>query len=145
MQQWLSLFVQCAVPVFKTLATVKTSETVSQLPSKLSHNLTQTQQMLAFLSNFDQADKGKASGLTFADAEQSAAMQTFVQTVRWAMQQQHLDFQQWRWRQEKVWTGAAIGRLSLPGRRLDGGYLSLATPGGIADVAFPASRTDSGH
>ena len=102
MQQWLSLFIQCAVPVVKTLATVKTSETLSQLPSEFADNLTQTQQMLTLLSVCDQADKVEGSELTFAEASQSAAVQTFLQTMRWAMQQQHLDFHQWRWRQEKV-------------------------------------------
>lgn len=42
MQQWLSLFAQCAVPIFKTLATAKTSESLSRLPRKFTGELPQT-------------------------------------------------------------------------------------------------------
>ncbi len=100
MQPWLSLFIQCAVPVFKTLATVKPNQTLSRLPAEFADNLTQTQEMLAFLGMIEQADGAEEAELAFADAGQS--VQAFIQTVRWAMQQQHLDFQQWRWQQEKV-------------------------------------------
>lgn len=102
MQQWLSLFTQCAVPIFKTLATVKSRESLSRLPSELTAELTRTQQMLSFLGISDEANKAEESESVLADMGQSAAVQTFVQTVNWAMQQRHLDFQQWRWRQEKA-------------------------------------------
>lgn len=102
MQPWLSLFIQCAVPVFKTLATVNNNATLSRLPSTLADNLTQTQQMLDFLGMVDPADDAEDALPDLSDFGQSAAVQAFVQTVRWALQQRHLDFQQWRWQQEKA-------------------------------------------
>jgi hypothetical protein len=101
MQQWLSLFVQCAIPVFKTLATVRTSETLHRLPGDLADNLTQTQQMLAFLGLVDPDPEAEQTDRILADARPSAAVQAFAQTVNWAMQQRHLNFQLWRWQQEK--------------------------------------------
>ncbi len=100
MQPWLSLFIQCAIPVFKTLGTVRSSQSLSRLPTELADNLTQTQAMLAFLGLVEQPDNVETAELAFADAGQS--VQAFIQTVRWAMEQEQLNFQQWRWQQEKV-------------------------------------------
>jgi hypothetical protein len=107
MQQWLSLFLQCAVPVVKTLTTVKTSEALNHIPTSLADNLLQTQQMLAFLGVVDEAaenDESTLSSLDILDVAnpQAAALTAFSQTLRWAMQQKQVEFQRWRWQQEKV-------------------------------------------
>jgi hypothetical protein len=106
MQSWLTLFLQCALPVLKTLTTLRTSQPLGQFPLELSDNLIETQKMLSFLGLVEKVeDKSPPFPvITMADglSPVTASIQAFVQSVNWAMQDRSLDFQRWRWQQEVV-------------------------------------------
>lgn len=102
MQQWLGLFLQYALPIFKAFATAKSSESLQSLPYELADSLTQTQEMLSVLGVVEPNNHADTLEFALADTPHAAALHAYAQTVHWAMQQTYLDFQKWRWHQEKI-------------------------------------------
>jgi hypothetical protein len=106
MQSWLTLFLQCALPVLKTVTAIRTSQPLTQFPLELSDNLVETQKMLSFLGLVDQVEEedtpDSALAMVNGLSPITASMQAFVQSVNLAMQDRSLNFQRWRWQQEVV-------------------------------------------
>lgn len=102
MQQWLTLFLQYALPVLKTLASQRTRQSIVHFPQELANSLVETQEMLTFLGLVERQE-GKSAAEVELDwlVPQNIAVQSFIQSVYWSLQNRTSDFHQWRWQQEK--------------------------------------------
>ncbi|MGQ4648240.1 beta-propeller domain-containing protein [Lyngbya aestuarii] len=107
MEPWLKLLIQYAIPVFNSLVELRSSNQLSKLPFKLDDKLQKAQVMLDYL--------GVGSQIILAKDEQTLPEKTtrsgelnaneigeFVENVTCTIQQTGLDFQTWRFQQEKA-------------------------------------------
>ncbi len=107
MEYWFKLLLEYGVPIFNTLVQLRNGNPISGIHIELDEKRRHAQLMLEYLennsetgsSNFEQGFQEKLVKLGYQHATE---IQDFIKSAAWAIQQNSLEFQRWRFAQEKA-------------------------------------------
>jgi WD40 repeat protein len=107
MEQWLKLIFEYAVPILNTLLSVRNSSPLSGIHIELDEKRRQAQLMLEYLGNdseqkAEQKQQGFYQQLAQFGFDNRSEIAEFIQSVNLAIQQNSVEYQQWRFAQEKA-------------------------------------------